>query len=202
MNCIKCNASIPEGKMFCPNCGHLNDHITPKSSREVDSKITKGKRNYIALVGGILIIISLSLPFYDPHVASDEKYSMNKLTIISFRQFSLNDFIKYIFRMDEPGMVTLCRFGCAFIPFVEAILLISGGITALSALLRQKTALLFSIFTSVSCLIFLAQIYCAILLKDEIMTFYYSSPGPLVLSIGLICMLLSLNRNLKKSKAA
>lgn len=25
MNCVKCNASIPEAKSFCPICGHFNE---------------------------------------------------------------------------------------------------------------------------------------------------------------------------------
>jgi len=108
MNCIKCNASIPEGKLFCPNCGHLNERITSKPSIEVDSKQIDSKRNNLALIGGILIIISFSLPFYNTQGltnASGEKYSMNTLGISSI----INS-IQFIFRMNERGILTIGRF--------------------------------------------------------------------------------------------
>lgn len=37
MNCIKCNASIPEEKSFCPNCGHFNEPAKTKKSASFQS---------------------------------------------------------------------------------------------------------------------------------------------------------------------
>ncbi len=40
MNCSKCNAVLPQGKMFCSQCGHLNEVKLNKLSADVVSKQT------------------------------------------------------------------------------------------------------------------------------------------------------------------
>jgi phage shock protein PspC (stress-responsive transcriptional regulator) len=36
MNCAKCNSPLPEGKLFCPKCGHLNE-------TEMSSQVSKAE---------------------------------------------------------------------------------------------------------------------------------------------------------------
>ncbi len=57
MNCVKCSTSIPEGKSFCPSCGHLQD--AAKSSDDKSGFGLAYKRNFVTpvatLIGALLI---------------------------------------------------------------------------------------------------------------------------------------------------
>ncbi len=62
MNCIKCNASIPKSKTFCPNCGHFNE--AAKTGVPESRLHFAVNRNILALIGSVLLIISFIMPFY------------------------------------------------------------------------------------------------------------------------------------------
>lgn len=71
MNCLKCNASLPEGKLFCPKCGYLNDTTSGSSKFETGQSQwlqlppNLSKQNIFAIFGGILLVIAFFLPWIE-----------------------------------------------------------------------------------------------------------------------------------------
>jgi hypothetical protein len=62
MNCIKCNSSIPEDKLFCPTCGHLNERTITKSTAKTKPSLSIKK--IVAVASGAIIAVSFFLPWF------------------------------------------------------------------------------------------------------------------------------------------
>jgi hypothetical protein len=199
MNCEKCNAIIPSGKLFCPNCGELNDPTTRKTAPKFIQKVApktilsttpkKGtsigwKLILTACAGVALIFISLALPYRKIHGIGSDVLSFN--IYYFFRYASIN------VRALIGGLGGGQFYGGILIDIISESLffltVIGAGITALSAFSNHKIIIYLSGFTGLFGI-------CSIVIDFMIITirrysFFYSQ-GFYVYCIGIMCLLIS-----------
>lgn len=208
MNCIKCNTTLPEGKLFCPNCGQLNESAaTNKPLSSSVSTISSfrdnefimalaAKSNSLALIGGVLVILSFFLTFlvWPPSINAIGRV-IDPGFNVSGRQILLNNAIS-AFRLLQAGEISLVLAALvfAFIIVGTCFLLLSLAVVFLSLRKRSKTALA-SLVAGICGLVFLIRYF----LQDN----YFMGPrvatlggGFYLLIVGVICLLLAGSKTL------
>lgn len=64
MTCPNCEAVVPEGERYCPNCGADLQMVSPKDETKQTETPAKSKKNLFKLIGivvGVLIVIGIVL---------------------------------------------------------------------------------------------------------------------------------------------
>jgi ABC-type transport system involved in cytochrome c biogenesis permease subunit len=68
MNCAKCHSSLPEGKMFCPQCGHLNESNKDSYSsnkHKTVAQFTSQHKAFGYILFSALAVIFLGVHYYE-----------------------------------------------------------------------------------------------------------------------------------------
>jgi hypothetical protein len=203
MNCTKCNTTLPEGNLFCPNCGHLNE--SGATSKPISSSVysVSGLRdnklitafadrsNSIALIGGLLVIFSFFLTFLEwPPVFNARGELVQASLKLSGRNTLLGDAIS-TFRLLQAGEIGLPMAVLNFVFMIVGwtILLGSAFIAFLALSKHIKTARA-SLIIGVCGLIFLIRHF----LQDTFLTGPQRAifgGGFYLLIVGVICLLIS-----------
>lgn len=122
MNCTKCNSTLPEGKLFCPNCGQINDAaMKTKSILSAGSAHSfrdnafiialTGKSNLLALVGGLLVVVSFFLTFIQ--VRSDG-FTLSAFSIIVSGSINFVELLSTSLLLHTIALFASTIFGVAF----------------------------------------------------------------------------------------
>jgi hypothetical protein len=118
MTCKKCNASIPEEKSFCPNCGHFNEPIKAKRSELFHAFRPKAvipfTSQYTALgflLWGTLTVLLVGFFYYSlfkyplvPALQSNWLYMHIPLGLIAYSAFLGALIISIITSFNNDGM--------------------------------------------------------------------------------------------------
>lgn len=185
MNCLKCNASLPEGKLFCPKCGYLNDTTSGSSKFETGQSQwlqlppNLSKQKILAIFGGVLIIISYLFPWGGFFHGYQTGFKSFPQELIAWLPWVYGEIVGNVLHLSGgSGAAHYLRYsvytvGGCILPF-------AGGITAYFAYTIKAKTRGASIITGMLSFLVLISSYSGL------------TAGKLVMLAGLICIIISL----------
>ncbi|MCG2722580.1 MAG: zinc ribbon domain-containing protein [Thermodesulfovibrionales bacterium] len=203
MNYTKCNATLPEGNLFCPNCGYLNE--SGATSKPISSSVNSisglrdnklitafaDKSNSIALIGGLLVILSFFLTFLVvPPTITAQGAVFDAGHNIGVRNILIGGAISAV-RLLQAGEISLVMAALIFAFIIVGIcfFLLSLALVFFALRKQSKTALA-SLIAGICGLVFLSRYF----LQDN----YFMGPrvwtlggGFYLLIVGVLCLLIS-----------